>query len=103
MALSPTDKQLFGQAGATMLTGTDSVTADICAILIIEDAIFDGHHATDKTVWAELTDVSGTNTKMLLRSDSADDGVTIPNGITIVGQFSAVKLRQGTVLCYHAA
>jgi len=102
MATSNVEKQFFGQAGATMLTGTDSVTADICAILIIEDAIFDGHGA-DATTWPELTDVSGTNTKMLLRSDSAADGVTIPNGITIVGQFSKVTLRSGTVLCYHAA
>lgn len=85
-----------------MLTGTESVTADICAILVIEDAVFDGHHVTDKTVWAELDD-SATDASMLLRSDSAANGVTIPNGITIVGQFSKVKLRSGTVLCYYAA
>ena len=101
MATSNIDKQSFGQAGATMLTGTESVTADICAILVIEDAVFDGYGA-NKSVWAELDD-SNTVGKMLLRGDTDADGVTIPNGITIVGQFSKVTLRSGTVLCYHAA
>ena len=101
MATSNVEKQFFGQAGATMLTGTDSVTADICAILIIEDAIFDGEGA-NATTWPELTDTD-TEAKMLLRSDAADNGITVPNGITIVGQFSKVTLRSGTVLCYHAA
>ena len=54
------EKQSFGEAGATMLTGTDSVTKDICAILIIEATVFDGEGATAST-WAELTNVSGTN------------------------------------------
>ena len=101
MATSNIDKQSFGQAGATMLTDTESVTADICAILVIEDAVFDGYGA-NKSVWAELDD-SNTVGKMLLRGDADADGVTIPNGITIVGQFSKVTLRSGTVLCYHAA
>ena len=101
MATSNIDKQSFGEAGATMLTGTDSVTKDICAILIIEDTIFDGEGANAST-WAELVDVDGTDTKMLFR-DSAADGVTIPAGITLYGQFSKITLREGTVLCYHAA
>jgi hypothetical protein len=101
MAPSNIDKQSFGQAGATMLTGTDTVTADICAILILEDAIFDGYGA-NATTWAELTDVD-TEEKMLLRSDDDDDGVTLTQGMTIYGQFSKVTLRSGTVLCYHAA
>ena len=102
MATSNIDKQSFGQAGATMLTGTDSATKEICAILILEDTVFDGEGA-NATTWAELTDVSGTNTKMLLRSDSAADGITVTKGLTIYGQFSKVTLRSGTVLCYHAA
>ena len=84
-----------------MLTGTESVTADICAILVIEDAIFEGF-AANKTVWAELDD-SSVVAKMLLRGDADANGVTVPNGITIVGQFSKVTLRSGTVLCYYAA
>ena len=100
MATSNIDKQSFGQAGAKMLSGTESVTADICAILVIEDAIFDGEGA-NATTWAELDD-STVATKMLLRNTAAD-GVTVPNGITIVGQFSKVTLRSGTVLCYYAA
>ena len=102
MATNNIEKQSFGEAGATMLTGTDSVTKDICAILIIEATVFDGEGANAST-WAELTDVSGTNGKMLFRSDSAADGVTIPAGITLYGQISRVTLRSGTVLCYHAA
>ena len=92
-----------------MLTGTEGVVKEICAILVIEDAIFDGYDDDsdgiadgDHSKWPELTD-SATNGKKLFRSDSAADGVTVPNGITIVGQFTAVKLRSGTVLCYHAA
>tara|TARA_R100001510_G_scaffold28586_1_gene25254 strand:+ start:5153 stop:5467 length:315 start_codon:yes stop_codon:yes gene_type:complete len=104
MATSNIDKQSFGEAGATMLTGTEGVAKDICAILVIEDAIFDGHGSdtSDKSIWDELTD-SATNGKKLLRSDSAADGVTVPAGITIYGQFRSVKLRSGTVLCYHGA
>jgi hypothetical protein len=102
MATSNIDKQAFGQAGATMLTGTDTVTKDICSIFVVENAVFHGHGAT-ATEWAELTDISGTNAKMLLRSDSAADGLTVLRGTTIYGQFSKVTLRSGTVLCYHAA
>ena len=43
MATSNIDKQSFGQAGATLLSGTEGVAKEICAILIIEDTIFDGH------------------------------------------------------------
>tara|TARA_R100001443_G_scaffold77000_1_gene84319 strand:- start:200 stop:511 length:312 start_codon:yes stop_codon:yes gene_type:complete len=102
MAENRTLKGIYGEAGATMLTGTDSVTKDICAILVIEAAVFDGHGA-NATTWGELTDVSGTDGKMLLRSDSAADGVTVPVGTTLYGQFSKVTLRSGTVLCYHAS
>ena len=109
MATTNIDKQSFGQAGATMLTGTEGVVKEICAILVIEDTIFDGYDDDsdgytdgDHSKWPELTD-SATNGKKLLRSDSAADGVTVPAGITIYGQFTAVKLRSGTVLCYHAA
>ena len=92
MATNNIDKQTFGQAGATFLNGTDSVTKDICAILVIEDAVL---HATN-TVWEEFTD----GTKHLIGDTNS---ITIPNGITIVGQFSKVGLDSGSVLCYHAA
>ena len=109
MATSNIDKQSFGQAGATMLTGTEGVVKEICAILVIEDTIFDGYDDDsdgytdgDHSKWPELTD-SNTVGKMLFRSDAASAGVAVPAGITIYGQFAAVKLRSGTVLCYHAA
>jgi len=109
MATSNIDKQSFGQAGATLLSGTEGIFKEICAILIIEDTIFDGHNNTadpdysdaEYTKWIEFTD-SAVAAKQLFRTTAAD-GVTVPAGITIYGQFSAVKLREGTVLCYHAA
>ena len=108
MAKTNIDKQTFGEAGATVLSGTEGVVKNICAILIIEDTIFDGNdNDTDKdidgdcTIWRGLTE-SGVVAKQLLRVADAN-GVTVPAGITIYGQFEAVKLRSGTVLCYHSA
>ena len=92
MATNNIEKQSFGQAGATMRSGTESITKDICAILVIEDAVLDA----SGTTWAELTD-TGVGAKAL------KGGVTLPAGITIYGQFSKVTLDSGTVLCYHAA
>ena len=86
------EKQSFGQAGATCLSGTEAATKDFCAILVLEDAKFSG--VAGATVWDELTDSSASPLK----------GTTIiPAGVTIYGQFSKVTLLSGTVLCYHAA
>tara|TARA_R100000995_G_scaffold76651_1_gene46370 strand:+ start:20 stop:346 length:327 start_codon:yes stop_codon:yes gene_type:complete len=108
MATNNIEKQSFGQAGATLLSGTEGVAKEICAITIIEDTIFDGHDDdtdgfadADHSKWPEFTD-SSVAAKQLFRTTAAD-GVTVPAGITIYGQFSSVKLRSGTVLCYHAA
>ena len=60
-------------------------------VVVIEDAVL---HATN-TVWTNFTD--GTKH---LKGDT--DPVTIPAGITIYGQFTAVGLDSGSVLCYHA-
>ena len=87
------EKQSFGQAGATCLSGTESVVKEICAILALEDSVL---HATN-TAWPELTDSSTSN----LIGDTSS--VIIPAGVTIYGQFSKVGLDSGTVLCYHAA
>jgi hypothetical protein len=38
MATNNIDKQSFGQAGATCLSGTESVVKEICAILALEDS-----------------------------------------------------------------
>ena len=92
MATSNIDKQSFGQAGVTMRSGTESIEKDICAILIIEDAVLD----SSGTIWDELTDTS-------VGGKALKGGVTLPAGITIYGQFSKVTLDSGTVLCYHAA
>tara|TARA_B100000131_G_scaffold108404_1_gene105274 strand:+ start:8317 stop:8634 length:318 start_codon:yes stop_codon:yes gene_type:complete len=105
MATTNIDKQSFGQAGATALSGTETVAArwaalhsgetvpDICAIVALEDSVL---HATN-TVWPELTDSA---TKNLIGDTSP---ITIPKGVTIYGQFTAVGLDSGSVLCYHAA
>lgn len=95
MATSNIDKQSFGQAGATLLTETDSVNREICAILFLEDSVL---HATN-TVWHELDEAYATR-KLIGNSPST---VTIPNGVTIVGQFTKVGLDSGAALCYHAA
>lgn len=93
MATTNIDKQSFGQAGATCLSGTENVSKEICAILALEDSVL---HATN-TAWPELTDSS---TKQLIGNTST---ITIPAGVTIYGQFTKVGLDSGTVLCYHAA
>tara|TARA_R100000353_G_C6511862_1_gene196812 strand:- start:7972 stop:8253 length:282 start_codon:yes stop_codon:yes gene_type:complete len=93
MGTNNIEKQSFGQAGATCLSGTESVVKDICAILALEDSVL---HDSN-TAWPELTDSS---TKNLIGNTSS---ITIPAGVTIFGQFTKVGLDSGTVLCYHAA
>ena len=101
MATSNIDKQSFGEAGATVLSGTETIAGrhgsdpppNICAILALEASVL---HATE-TKWPELKD-SGTKN---LRGDTSS--ISIPAGVTIYGQFTAVGLDSGTVLCYHAA
>jgi len=93
MATNNIDKQSFGQAGATYLSGSGSeltITKDICAITFISDTVFSAE-GTD-TIWPELTDNGG-----LFDSD------VFPAGVTIYGQFSKVTLTSGSALCYHAA
>jgi hypothetical protein len=92
MATSNVEKQLFGQAGATFLTDTDSVDREVCAILFLADSVL---HATN-TVWPEFTE----GTRHLIGDSST---LTIPNGVTIVGQFTKVGLDSGAALCYHPA
>jgi hypothetical protein len=95
MATTNIDKQSFGQAGATFLSGADEVVnREICAILFLEDSVL---HAT-YTVWNELNETSASRK---LIGDATT--VTIPNGVTIVGQFTSVGLDSGAALCYHAA
>ena len=73
MATNNIEKQSFGQAGATCLSGTENVTKEICAILALEDSVL---HATN-TAWPELTDSS---TSTLIGETSS---VIIPAGVKI--------------------
>jgi hypothetical protein len=99
MAENRTLKGIYGEAGATVISGTESVTKDICAIQVLDAAVLDGQ--TGATNWPELTD-SGVGAAMLARTDD-DNGVTLDAGVIIYGQFKKVKLRSGTVICYHAS
>ena len=93
MATSNVEKQLFGQAGATFLSGAENTTREVCAILFLADSVL---HATN-TVWPELTEGTAKN---LIGETST---LVIPNGVTIVGQFTKVGLDSGAALCYHPA
>ena len=93
MATSNIDKQSFGQAGACLLTGTEYTTREVCAILFLEDSVLSSAY----TLWSEFDEGTAKN----LYGETAT--ITIPNGITIVGQFSRVGLDSGAVLCYYAA
>jgi|9_EtaG_2_1085328.scaffolds.fasta_scaffold08214_3 hypothetical protein len=99
MAENRTLKGIYGEAGATVLTGTQEVTKDICAIQVLDNAILDGQAGA--TNWPELSDTA-TSGSMLANTGDAN-GVTLDAGITIYGQFKKVKLRSGTVICYHAS
>ena len=91
MATNNIDKQSFGQAGATYLSGISlTITKDICAILITSDAVFST--TGTGTIWPELTDTGGNF-----------DSDVFPAGVTVYGQFSKVTLTSGSALCYHAA
>ena len=85
------EKQSFGQAGATYLSGLGSALTtgakDICAITFIADSVI-----ASTTSWPELTDSGGNF-----------DSDIFPAGVTIYGQFTQVTLTSGAALCYHAA
>jgi hypothetical protein len=90
---SPTDKQSFGQAGACLLTGTEYTLRDVCAILFLEDSVLSSVY----TVWPEFDE--GVDKNLIGNTLT----ITVPNGITIVGQFTSVGLDSGAILCYYAA
>ena len=91
MATTNIDKQSFGQAGATYLSGISlTITKEICAITFISDTVFSAE-GTD-TIWPDLTDTGGNF-----------DSDVFPAGVTIYGQFTKVSLTSGAALCYHAA
>jgi len=86
MATNKTDKQSFGQAGATFESGTTAVTGEFCAILIVADAVF------TVLTWAEQDG-----------DDMSTGTVTFPAGVTIYGEISAFTLASGQVLAYKSA
>lgn len=84
------DKQSFGQDGAVLVTDEDagqlSATGDFCAFQVLANTVL------SSITWPELTDASGSFT-----------GLTLPAGIVIYGQFTAITVTSGSILCYKAA
>lgn len=80
---SQLEKQALGKGGAIFESGTTAVTADICAIQIIADAVF------SSISWPEL-------------SGDALTGVSILAGTTLVGDIKGFTLTSGSVLAYKA-
>lgn len=84
MASIPYDKQSFGEAGCVVVTGTDEVTGDFCAIHILEATTF-------------------TTITNILASGDALTGFSIPAGIVLYGKFSDFELLSGKVIAYKSA
>tara|TARA_R110002074_G_scaffold365931_1_gene539709 strand:+ start:2746 stop:3045 length:300 start_codon:yes stop_codon:yes gene_type:complete len=82
----------FGQSGSLLETGTDAVTGKkIVAITFLED-----------TVFSVLTPETGTNFYIGNSNNNGDStaSITFPQGITIVGRWSAFTLSSGKVVAY---
>ena len=107
-------KGIYGEAGATYESGTDTITGEFCALTIIAAAKF------DTLDWRELTDSGinvntelddgdgsepdqGHNADRRLAHSTSGTVDTIPAGITIYGQITKFKLHDGAVLAYHAS
>jgi len=104
MATNNIDKQSFGQAGATFLSDADvTITGSFCAVLIVEDAVF------NVLTWPELNkSLGGSDWLPTTAGDAVTNAdvitaVTFPAGVTIYGEFKAVQIDSGKVLAYHAA
>ena len=97
MASSNIDKQSFGQAGAVYLNDTGEVTGDFCAVTSLDDATY-----FDTLTWAEL---GKSQSGSAITNHEAITGAanTIPKGVTIYGQITAVQLGAGRVIIYNQA
>ena len=84
------DKQSFGQDGAVFVSDSHadqlSATGDFCAFQVIADTVL------SSITWPELTDTYNLFT-----------GTTLPAGLVVYGQFTAITVTSGSILCYKAA
>tara|TARA_R110000822_G_C14953327_1_gene455257 strand:- start:258 stop:530 length:273 start_codon:yes stop_codon:yes gene_type:complete len=89
MASSRNNTLEFSSAGSQILGGGDAATiTSIGAIQVLNDTKFD-------TLTSSNVDTS------LQVLDGGAGAPTIPAGTTIYGQFSAVKLTSGLVVCHR--
>ena len=97
MATSNIDKQSFGQAGAVYLNDTGDVTGDFCAVTSLDAATY-----FTTLTWAEL---GKSQSGSAIANHEAITGAanTIPKGVTIYGQITAVTLGAGRVIIYNQA
>lgn len=82
--MNTSTRNLKGENGAVIRTGTTATTGDFDAILCLEDTVF----------------ASYTN---ILWSGDSLAGVTIPAGTVLFGHFTAFTLTSGKVIAYKAA
>jgi hypothetical protein len=85
----------LGQVGSAVLAGGESVTSigdkKVVAITMFEDCTFTALTQTS-------ADITGTGTSTHGNSIASSD--TIPQGVTIFGNWSAVTLNAGLCICY---
>ena len=98
MAASNIDKQSFGQAGAVYLNDTGDVTGDFCAVTSLDDATY-----FTTLTWAELGKSQVDGSAISNHEAITGSANTIPKGVTIYGQITAVTLGAGRVIIYNAA
>ncbi len=86
--MSKESYDLQGQMGFIVLTGADSVTADIRWIQAIEDTVL--LCDTGETNGNNMTDIANLDNKTLVA------------GAGLGGQFTKVQIGSGTLVCYYA-
>ena len=100
----------FGQFGSTFLKGDGAkllLTAStakyyVCAITMITEVTFHTSNTQGLIGETEQTFIGSNSTSTDLDSGAGivTDGVTFPEGITIYGRWSKVKLASGTAIAY---
>ena len=88
------NQQTFGAAGFKYIE-TTATTGDFVAITVIEEATLGNY---------EITTGSFTGKGIITTTgDDLANGVVLPAGITIYGDFTVIKLSAGKVLAYNRA
>lgn len=89
------NQQTFGAAGFEYIDDATSTTGDFVAITIVEEATVGNHQLPDTTyIGKGILTTTG---------DDLANGVVLPTGITIYGDFTLIKLSAGKVIAYNRA